>query len=173
LKEWFLDVGFSMKIELPVYVLEEVVFCQSQPVYDGHEYIMVRDPRTAIAKDSVSLKPLDNDSISRKWFAAVGIGGVSITGGIPNSQEYYTTIARASQGAKPLEDPTLETGLAMLSRGMDRHYTEVQPETRLSFWLAFGISPAEQVAAEGVYKDLQLLPSPMAERPVRGYQLYF
>jgi hypothetical protein len=36
LSSWFHDMGFTMKVEDPVYTIEEIEFCQTQPVFDGH-----------------------------------------------------------------------------------------------------------------------------------------
>jgi len=37
-------MGFNMVVEEPVYELEKVVFCQSQPVFDGVSWTMVPIP---------------------------------------------------------------------------------------------------------------------------------
>lgn len=156
LKEWFLDMGFNMTVEDPVYLLEKVVFCQSQPVYDGEKYIMVRDPRVAIAKDCLAIKPLDNPRIWESWCAAVGIGGMSLTGGIPVWNSFYARLLVCSNGAKPLDDPTLQTGLKLLAKGMRRKTSVPTPESRFSFYLAFDVYPSEQLAIEEYYDNVIL-----------------
>jgi len=173
LTEWFHEMGFTMKVEDPVYNLEQIVFCQSQPIWTPQGYIMVRDPRTAISKDCLSLKPLDNPKTARRWFAAVSIGGLSLTGGIPIWQEFYNTLARSAGDAIPLTDPTLDTGLARLARNMTRRYQDIHDKTRCSYWIAFGIDPSEQVVAEEHYRRICFHPTPDVVRPVYGDQLYF
>jgi len=116
---------------------------------------MVRDPRVAISKDCVALKPLDNEKIRKMWCSAVGQGGMSLTGGIPVWQNFYASIIRFSEGAKPLQDPTMMTGMRMLGKNMYRKYKPVEPSTRLSFYLAFKVSPQEQLAIEGYYDDVR------------------
>jgi len=136
-----------------VTVFEHIVFCQSQPIHLGdNKYVMVRDPRTSISKDLVSLKPLDNKVVKERWLSAVGQGGLSLTSGIPVCQEFYTCLHRNANGAKPLSDPTLEGGFFRLSKGMTARYTEIRAETRLSFWLAFNVTPQEQLVIEDYYK---------------------
>lgn len=151
----FLLFGFSVVIEKPVYVLEHISFCQAQPVYDGTDYIMVRDPHISISKDCISLKPLDSDKITKRWAAAIGLGGISMTGGIPIVQEFYQSLVRSSEGARPLEDVSLRRynnrGL-----GMHRLWYEPTAESRLSFWLAFGIPPSAQTAIEDVYRNSRI-----------------
>lgn len=152
---WFVDMGFNMVVEDPVYVLEKVVFCQSQPVYDGANWVMVRDPRTCIAKDCVSLKPWRNAKEYTSWINAVGQSGTALAGGIPVLDPFYRSFVRAGDGAKPLSlnDPTLTGGLFWLSKGMNRRNFKISPEARFSFWLAFGLSPDDQVAIERGYNS--------------------
>jgi len=173
LNVWFKEMGFTMKVENTVYDLEKIVFCQSQPIWTPDGYVMVRDPRTAISKDCLSLKPLDNPTTARRWFAAVSIGGLSLTGGIPIWQEFYATLARSAGDAIPLTDPTLDTGLARLAKNMTRRHQDIHAKTRCSYWVAFGIEPAEQIVAEEHYKRVCFSPAPDIVRPVYGDQLYF
>jgi len=157
LSDWFLSYGFDMTIEEPVHVFEEINFCQCHPVYDGTSYVMVRDPRTAISKDCLSLKPLNSIKTFERWCSAVGKGGMSLTGGLPLWQDFYTIFIRESNGAKALTDPTLETGAARMARGMHRKYIDhIPPECRFSFYLAFGIHPYEQLVIEETFRNYTL-----------------
>lgn len=154
LHEYFNNLGFEMTVEEPVFVLEHIEFCQCHPVFDGNNYIMVRDPRVAISKDTISIKPLDNLKTMRRWCAAVGEGGMHLTGGIPVWQDYYSYYVRVGQGSKPLTDPSMESGMQRMSKGMFRKYKEVTSEARYSFYLAFGMSPQEQYVTEHYYSAL-------------------
>jgi len=152
---YFLELGFEMTVEPPVRVLEEIEFCQCHPVFDGQKYIMVRDPRVAISKDTVAIKPLDNPKVMARWAAAVGEGGMHLTGGIPVWQDFYSYYVRVANGAKPLNDPTMETGTARMARGMYRKYQQPSTSARLSFYLAFGISPHDQIVLENFYASIE------------------
>lgn len=154
-KGHFRALGFTMTVEETVDEFEKIEFCQAHPVFDKYGgYTMVRDPRTSISKDAVALKPLDNPSVARKWMAAVGLGGLSLTSGMPVLQAYYSYYIRHSQGADPLSDPTLEGGFFRLGVGMEAKRTPVSPESRCSFWVAFGIPPQSQMALEEYYDQL-------------------
>jgi hypothetical protein len=156
LQDWFVGMGFSMEVEDTVDVLEHVSFCQSQPIFDGQSYVMIRDPRVSITKDCVALKPLDNHKVAKMWMASVGKCGLSLTGGMPILQDFYSMFVRGSEGSKVLVDPTMGT-YRNLAMGMDRSkVVDILPETRLSFWLAFGVAPEEQCAIEQFYSDTQL-----------------
>lgn len=159
LDTWFIEMGFSMKVEDPVYRLEEVEFCQCHPVWTDEGYIMVRNIRQSLAKDSVSIKPLDNELIFRKWCGEVGDCGLSLTGGVPVVAEFYKVLQRASGGVRSVRlgyDPVFETGMRMMARGMERKDTEVLAKTRVSFYYAFGVQPDTQVEWENYYRQRNL-----------------
>jgi len=162
LDSWFTDMGFTMKVEPPVYEMEKIEFCQTQPIYDGESYIMVRNPHKAIAKDCVSIKPLDTESAFKKYLTVFGQGGLSLTGGIPVWQDFYCGLTRSGAGLskrkvnKLLNDPVMDTGMFMLAKRMSRLYRKPTPETRFSFWLAFGIDPSSQEALENYYQHYQV-----------------
>lgn len=151
---YFARLGFDLTVEDPAFSLEEIEFCQCHPVYDGSSYIMVRDPRVAIAKDSVCVKPLDTLRLAQRWAAAVGEGGLALTGGVPVWQAFYMALKRFSKGAKPLTDPSLRGGgLQRLGRGLDRRPVTPTPEARASFWRAFGLTATAQEALEAEYRQ--------------------
>lgn len=152
----FAKAGFELEIEDVVNHFNEISFCQTQPVKIHGNYIMVRDPRVAIAKDAVSLKPLDNDNVRKMWMAAVGKGGLSLTTGCPVWQSYYDMFVRNSHGAKSLTDPTLEGGFFRLSSGMDLKNRVITAESRYEFWKAFGITPTEQEVLEQYYDNYNM-----------------
>jgi hypothetical protein len=172
LHSFFIKHGFFMEVEEPVYTLEAIEFCQSHPVFDGTSYRMVRDPRVAISKDCVSLTPLDNAKIRGMWLAAVGQGGMSLTGGIPVWQDFYARLTELSDGAKPLNDLSMMTGMKILGQGMYHEYKPVTPQARLSFYLAFGITPSEQLCLEGYYRNYEFAAdggsARFVELPLRG-----
>nr|QIC52843.1 MAG: RNA-dependent RNA polymerase [Apple tombus-like virus 2] len=155
LKEWFLEMGFIMAVEPPAYELEEVVFCQSQPVFDGRSWTMVRNPFTALAKDCVSLKPWRNAKEYCSWIKGVGLSGKALAGGIPVFHEFYESFLRAGGNAKPLshDDPSIGGGLYIASKGMTRQNLSVSTIARWSFWKAFGVTPDMQIEIEKHYRN--------------------
>lgn len=156
LVQWFRRMGFTMKVEEPVYVFEGIEFCQSHPINLGARWLMVRKHRHATAKDCISLKPLDGPGIFDKWRLSVGLAGLSLTGGVPVQQEFYAALMRGAKGHALANDPILETGFMRFARGMSRTYGEPTPECRYSYWLAFGVLPDEQVALENEYSKVSL-----------------
>jgi hypothetical protein len=154
LNEWFLDFGFQLIIDKPVYKIEQVVFCQANPIYDGKTWTMVRHYPETVSKDAVSIKPLNSESVFRKWAAAVGQCGLSLTGGLPIYQDIFNRLIQLSCGSRPLTgDPTLETGWFRLADRMSRRYGAASTEARVSFWRAFGVEPDKQMVIESVIRQ--------------------
>lgn len=150
LDSWFTDFGFTLTREAPVYRLEQVVFCQMQPVLTGTGWRMTRDPRTAMSKDCVSLLGWSNEEEIREWAGAVGACGMSLSRGVPLWEAWYRRLQDmgkdASRGA---EERIWNTGLGYMARGVVG--CPVTAESRVSFYYAFGITPDMQVASELEY----------------------
>lgn len=166
LPDWFLEIGFTMKMESPVYDLEAVEFCQTHPVWTPQGWVMVRKHRTAMAKDCVSVVDLQHPRVLRRWMGAVGGAGLSLTGGIPVQQEFYQMFLR--HGLDPLEHPFLESGFFRLAQGMTRYYGPIDAKTRYSYWLAFGVLPDEQIVIENALaiRSLYLGPADPSGDPI-------
>jgi hypothetical protein len=170
---WFAEMGFPMVMEEPVRVLEEVVFCQAQPVFDGESWVMVRDPRTAISKDLVSLRPVRNAPEWRAIRRAVGECGMSLAGNIPVWGEVYAMIMRGTDPAgsrwrrrvdgrrvnrrkhRSIDYDAVTTGMRHLARGMHQKHTTPTEAARYSFWKAFGWLPDVQNSLEETYRAVQ------------------
>lgn len=165
IQTYFQALGFTMTVEPPVFELEDIEFCQCHPVWDGQKYIAVRDPRVAIAKDSVAIKPLTNEKLAKRWAAAVGTGGLALAAGLPVWQEFYHSLNRFADGARPLQDPTLEgSGMVRMAKGMNRSPQPISPSARLSFFKAFKLSPGCQMALEDYYRQYSPIVSDTAYR---------
>jgi hypothetical protein len=152
---WFRDFGFMMEREPDVDVLEKVEFCQCQPVFDGEEYVMVRKPRIALAKDLISFKALQTKKDWDFLRCAISDCGLSLTRGLPVMEEFYLALARNAVRKGWKEVVNYTTGMQYMAHGMDRTLKRVNPETRYSFYLAFGYTPEEQVALEEFYRGVQ------------------
>lgn len=155
---WFRAMGFSMVAEPPCYTFEEIEFCQTHPVWVGPDvgdYIMVRHPKWAIAKDTVCIHDYSTIPLIREWMDAVGKGGMAMAGAVPVFQDFYQTyINYGKVGKKPRSD--LSWGVRTLSNKMTRCYGDVNPMTRASFYWAFGVTPDEQLILERFYSGVRL-----------------
>lgn len=160
LQEWFLEMGFTMKVEPPVETLEEIEFCQTKPVWTPSGYKMVRDPRKAMAKDLTSACGINNPKVRRRWCHAMRSGGLALTAELPVWQDFYRMFPEDTHAGelKPTQELAVywESGLARLSRGMRASDAEISDETRYSFWVAFGVLPDEQRALEVRFRNIRL-----------------
>lgn len=148
LHQWFLMMGFSMKVEDPVYHIERISFCQTSPIWTPLGYTMVRDPHIAFAKDSVSIHQWTDKAQWQGYLGVLGKGGLSLTSGIPMWQSFYHRMVRCSGGKVIKSHVYEESGLAMLAKNMEGGVREVHPLTRESFRVAFGIDSDYQVVIE-------------------------
>lgn len=182
LSKWFLQMGFQMTVEKPVFDFEKIEFCQAHPLFDGEAYTMVRNLR-AFDKDACSLIPIDSDYTLREWLGAVGDAGMSLTGGIPVWQEFYAVYQRSAgalssvkrrSGSRFLNQAAFETGMMMAAKGMERVYGDVSAKARYTFWLAFGVTPDHQEALESQYRSYPVIthgssPTDDPVVPCRGF----
>ena len=153
LRPWFLRYGYSMKVEDPVFHLEGIEFCQMHPVWTVDGWVMVRNSLVALSKDAIITR-FETPETVQKWMHMVGKAGQALTSGIPIHQAYYECFIRSGvQGGRMTEFEENE-GFWRLARGLSAKHSEVHPQTRFSFYLAFGIVPDMQVALEDMYEQL-------------------
>jgi hypothetical protein len=148
--EWFLDFGFTMVVEAPVRIFERIEFCRQQPVWCGDAWVMVRTVLPALNRDLTTILSVQSLKQAQQWLYAIGVGGQSITWGVPIFQAFYEKLVRLGVESKVQDSPWLADSGFMRLRS-NRVRQEITPEARVSFWLAFGVTPDEQMALE---KDL-------------------
>lgn len=150
LDEWFMEMGFRMVAEEPVYELHKIEFCQMHPIELGDGCRMVRNIPSTLRKDTMTVHPLTRAIHREKWCTAVGTGGLWLTGGVPVLQDFYAAYQRIGcmRSSNMLDDPTFATGMRLMSKGMTAHYREPDAWARVQVFEAWGISPDEQVALE-------------------------
>jgi len=126
LDNWFMDMGFRMVAEEPVYELHQIEFCQMHPIELGDACRMVRNIPSTLRKDTMTVHPLSNGVHREKWCTAVGTGGLWLTGGVPILQDFYTTYQRIGcmRSSKMFDDPTFATGMKLMSKGMACYHSE-------------------------------------------------
>jgi hypothetical protein len=148
--------GFTIVMEPPVYELEEIEFCQTHPVRinEQNDYIMVRNLQTSISKDATTILPVSSVGAFRKYCQAIGDCGLSLAGGVPIFQDYYSMYRRHGDASNITRQEYWQTGMAQMAKGVNGKYVDnISPCVRLSFWRAFGILPDEQMVMERLYRD--------------------
>lgn len=155
LGQYYRDLGFTMKVEKPVFTLEEVEFCQTHPVLVGDNYRMVRNLHTGIAKDLHCLLNLDNVEDLEAWVDAVGAGGRMLNDGVPVLSSFFKQFP-SSDHLSSVREKVAEYHRYRFYRKGKFTDSLPTPESRFSFWLAFGVTPDEQMALEEGFSPLNI-----------------
>lgn len=140
---WFLELGFTMKLEGVTREFERIEFCQARPVLGSRGWTMVRNPQVCLHKDSLSVKNLFTASDVSEARNLLGWCGMSLAADMPIFCEYYKRMISSER-----VDAEFTTGMQYLSYGMDVPVGGPSDETRISFFKAFGIAPEAQYAVE-------------------------
>lgn len=155
LEEWFLEVGFRMVAELPVFSIQEIEFCQMHPIKTVNGWTMVRNIPKAMAKDALCLLPIRNQKELQEWMGAVGECGMSITKGVPVLSAFYAAYARNGTNKTRFgESLFMNSGVRFLRTGHLSQEEEITDESRYNVWKAWGILPDHQVALEQYFSTM-------------------
>jgi len=147
---WYSSLGFDMKVEGVVNVLEEVEFCQTKPVHRGDQYVMVR-LLTSLNKD---LTTLVSPETVGAWFRAIGECGLALTDGMPLYGAYYKWMCRMGDSSNMRLHPLWRCGMVNLTHNMYYTGKGVCDIARHSFHKAFGLSPYRQQLLEFEFDNL-------------------
>jgi len=150
----FLRFGFTMVAEAPTHTFERIEFCQCQPVWDGSEYVMCRNPLSVVEKDAIKMTKFHNEEQFRIWCSTVGLGGLSLTAGIPMLQEYYQLYANHHGKGTYKGDELEQSGLVRFAGDITQAYRPITERSRVSFFLAYGIPPSMQLEFETSIKAM-------------------
>lgn len=157
LEQWFLELGFRMVAEPPVFEIEEIEFCQMHPINTVNGWTMVRNIPVVLHKDSLCLLPLRNEREMREWLGAIGECGLALTHGVPILSAFYGAYrGNGTVRTKFGEQLLLHSGARMLGYGIDRKEEAISPEARYGVWKAWGILPDHQVALEKEYAGMRV-----------------
>lgn len=149
--EYFLKFGFTMKVEEPVTILEQVEFCQMRPVWTPSGYMMTRHYDVVLNKDLVTILDIRSDKAFRQWMTAISDCGLALAGGIPILQTFYQQL-----DFKVNFDWVKEHGAFNSASWRGDLVSRSQPvhdRSRVSFGLAFGLSFQEQVEIERLIRS--------------------
>jgi len=154
-EDYFRQCGFRLTIEPAVYCFERIEFCQTQPVYLGEEWRMLRNPNVTIQKGSMCTLPVPNTRVLRRWMMSVGLCEGALNEGVPVLQHWAAAMRRNGLKASSKFQQSVWRGTTRgyYYIGRDVRTKPISVEARVSFFKAFGITPDEQIALEGKYQQ--------------------
>lgn len=141
LPQWFTRMGYTMKVESPVFELEEIEFCQMHPIRTSRGWVMVRRPDTVMTKDCCVVRGGMTIERLNGWLGAMRDGGLSLCGDVPVLSQFYKCFPPCVSN-----EESLYTAPHKFRAG--KQYGAITAEARYSFWLAFGLTPDDQEALE-------------------------
>lgn len=150
--------GFRLTMEEPVTVFEQIEFCQTNPVFDGHTWRMCRNPFTVFRKDSICLIPLQRPNVFSMWLKAVGDAGLSLCAGIPVLSAFYRMYQRSGrQYTESFRQQVFKnTSIFERLHNLCDLNDDVTEDARLSFYLAFSIPPDHQRDIEAYFDSVDI-----------------
>jgi hypothetical protein len=158
-RDWFLDLGFEMELETTeqcidgvATVMEHIRFCQASPVKCSDGWVMVREPLTGCAKDSMCLGT-DDELCHRQWVHAVGLCGLSLYADVPIYRGTYSRMVEVGLPSN-VKNSRLMSDMGLMRSGLKPRFKDglsvaISDDTRVSFAIAFGIVPSRQLEIEG------------------------
>lgn len=169
--QFYLEYGFEMEMEEPVYEIEHVEFCQSRPVCVGQAHMMVRNVHKALKQDELLVENKDWASFDEIRHAT-GVCGLALYESFPILDAFYRSMLFSEAR------PGVVSRILATHQGWKYHATAKREfavdvdVTRASMYKAFGILPDLQVELEASLRardftesQVHLLPSPLQSLP--------
>lgn len=152
LPTFFLDYGFEMEVEDPVFVLEKVEFCQSRPVCVGSDYMMVRNVHKALRQDEMVIENQDWATFDEIRHAT-GVCGLALYEGFPVLDSYYRSMLGSDLRPDVVDRLLSSRGGWKYHASMKRCMAVDLDVARASFYRAFGMLPETQIEVEIALRD--------------------
>lgn len=149
--------GHELVLEKPVTYPEGILFGRSAPINlgNGLGWTMVRDYRSVLSGAWTSYKHLREPVYGMAWLNGVAKCELSLARGVPLLQEAALRVLRSTETRRRVQEHHLSDYFAVGAwLAEEKDVIEVSREARLSFELAFGLSPEEQVSAEGSFQGV-------------------
>jgi hypothetical protein len=151
LKDYFKQLGFNIVTEDPVYIFEQIVFCQTSPVLSNNTWRMVRHIDTCMTKDITSVNFGDDVARYRELLFDVGNCGLATSADIPVMGSFYAMLKRF--GVEGKEKAREHTYYYVSAKNAKCHYTKPDHIARYSFYLQTGILPDAQIELEKYFNS--------------------
>jgi len=136
----FTQLGMTTKLEERGLQPERVQFCQARAVWSGTEWRMMRDFRRVLTRLPWTIRTYDRDAW-RKYARGVAQGEAATNSGTPILHVLANTLLQQLGAGKVIAEPEYE-------RVKMPKFSVVTSATRISYGLAWNISPSDQESLE-------------------------
>lgn len=168
---YFSRYGMKTKIDYG-FTFEEVEFCQTRPVFDGHSWRMVRNPERVLARLPWIVKKLPQNCHLR-YLKSVGLCEVALSLGLPVMQAIGWKLATLTSAKYMMTDGHYQASKEFI-KPWNVVPLDVSIEARQSYERAWGLTIQEQLQLEAVEVEFSIDdPMPLfidqiGERPFCG-----
>jgi hypothetical protein len=116
---------------------------------------MCRDPVAALSKDQICLTAFKKNDDFKDWRHVVSLGGKHLTDGLPVFNKFYDYLGRGAGQRKLNKNiaSVYDSGFWRMQHGMKYVGRQVTDDTRYSFWVAFGVTPEDQILLEKKFDE--------------------
>jgi len=168
LQQCYTKYGHELEFDVITSVPEEIDYCQKKPVALKTGWRMVRNPKKVLCTTTHSTRNYDNPASIKTLFRSVGLGDSYCNNGVPVLQSFARMIYRIGTGSELLSytasdiselyrtlhpsDPLFQRLATERNLAID---TEITHEARISFAIAYGILPAQQLHMESFFNSVQ------------------
>lgn len=153
-EQFFEEFGITMVVEGISNTLEEIVFCQCSPVYDGTNYYLCPSPHKRCFSDLVTMKDMSSPKLFNLQLGAIAACGLASNGNTPILNSLYKQIGSGVELYIPDRHHHMYRFRQELIDGLSPVFETPTWEHRISFYFAFGITPKDQILIEKYYSQL-------------------
>jgi hypothetical protein len=165
---WFLEFGHTLKVESISDCMEDVVWCQGRPLWDGTVWRFVRPWRKVLSTLAAGGKHWLQPTQHVDMCYTVGQCLMAEASGVPILQEFAQALM--SLGGKIIKDFYLDKlSVKYAIEGGAKEAIPVTPEARESFERGWGVSVESQHELEAA---LRVWKPPVGMPEERGAEIY-
>jgi hypothetical protein len=156
-EDYFREFGITMVVEGISNTLEEIVFCQCSPVFDGNQYYLCPSPHKRCFSDLVTMKDMKSPKLFNLQLGAIAACGLASNGNTPILNSMYKQIGSGVELYIPDKHHHMYRFRQELIDGLTPIFETPTWSHRISFYFAFGITPNDQILIEKYYSNLPRL----------------
>jgi len=163
--------GHEVTLEKPVSVLEQIRFGQSAPIRLGHGlgWTMVREPAKVLSGMGASHIHLQSAKFGARWLHGVARCELSLARGVPVLQAAALKLLTTTDSRRQVSSDTYRDYFVVGGwLAQEKDAIPVSQEARSSYYLAFGVTPDEQMLVERSFRGFSGWYREVDEYPTSG-----